>query len=301
MVEYLNAAGSDKRSAYYSGDSTRALVFQLEGSNTPAGLKSSTQGPRDVLAVINFGRDTLSIKQELNTSNIKNGDYFTDVTDHAITPKATLVHFDSLDASPSAVALEVPPRSYAIWVQGRAQKVRPSRIQLTAIPYPDYIELNWEVAYERKVLGYQIERSVNGGAFEPIGQLPPLSNENEPASFLFLDKDIFPEEELRYRVKLIDQEGRHQFSPVAETRPAQRNLKFELIKAPEQHTCAFKMRSNYSGQGALAIYDAGGTVVFEQPQTIKKGENVTRVDLSKLDIRFRAEEGELWSTKVVRL
>jgi hypothetical protein len=39
---------------------------------------------------------------------------------------------------------------------------------------------------------------------------------------------------------------------------------------------------------------------------LKKGENVTRVDLSKLDkgiyyIRFRAEEGELWSTKVVRL
>ncbi len=306
MVEYLNAAGSEKRSAYDSGDSTRALVFQLEGNHTPAGLKSSTQGPRDVLVAINFGRDTLSLKQELNISNIKPGDYFTDVTDHALTPKATLVRFDSLDASPSAVALKVPPRSYAIWIQGRAQKIKPSRIQLSAHPYPDYIELNWEVAYERKVLGYQIERSVNGGPYEAIGQLPPLSNKNEPASFLFLDKDIFPEEDLHYRIKLMDQDGKHEFSPVAQTRPAQRDLKFELIKAPEQHTCAFKMRSNYNGLGALIIYNAGGTAVFEQPQTIKKGENVTRVDLSKLDkgiyyIRFRAEEGELWSTKVVRL
>lgn len=306
LVEYLNATDSGKRSAYYSGDSTRALVFQLEGNSTPAGLQSRTQGARDVLVAINFGSDTLSLRQEVNTSNIKAGDYFTDVTAQSLSQKAMLLPFDSLDAEPSAVAVRVPPRSYAVWVQGRAQKITPSRVQLTANPYPDYIELNWEVAYERKVLGYQVERSVNDGPFEQIGQLPPLANENESASFLFLDKDIFQGEDLRYRIKLIDKEGRFEFSPVAQTTPVQRDLKFELIEAPEQHSCTFKMKSNYSGQGQLVIYDANGDPVFEQPQTITKGDNITRVDLSRLDkgiyyLRFHAEERALWSTKVVRL
>lgn len=306
VVEYLNAYESNKRTEWYRGDSTRALVFQLEGNSTPAGLKSRTRGARDVLVAINFGRDTLSLKQELNTANIKSRDYFTDVTGHALTGKSALIRLDSLDEEPSAVALQLPPRSYAVWVQGRAQTIKPSRIQLTASPYPDYIELNWTVAYERRVMGYQIERSVNGRPFEPIGQLPPLANDNEPASFLFLDKDIFPEEDLRYRVKLIDLEGKHDFSPVARTAPAQRDLKFELIEAPEQHTYAFRMHSNYSGEGKLVVYNASGKPVFEQLQTIKKGDNVTKVDLSRLSkgiyyLRFRAEEQSLWSTKVVRL
>lgn len=306
MVEYLNAPKSEKRSVYVRGDSTRALIFQLEGNNTPAGVKSRSQGARDVLVAINFSQDTLLTVQELNTSNIKDGDYFTDVTEHALTPKAALMPFDSLDTVPSALTIQLPPRSYAVWVQGRAKAIKPSRIQLSADPYPDYIELNWEVAYERKVMGYQIERSVNSGPFETIGQLPPLANKNERASFLFLDKDIFPEEDLRYRIKLIDIEGKHELSPVARTTLAQRKLKFELVESPERHTYAFKMQSNYSGQGELLIYDAKGAPVFEQPQSIKKGENVTKVNLSRLDqgvyyLRFRAEDRALWSTKVVRL
>jgi hypothetical protein len=306
IVEYLNAYESDKRAYWLSGDSTRALIFQLEGISTPAGIKSRSQGAKDVVVAINFGKDTLLLKQELNTSNIKDGDYFTDVSGHALAPKATLTKFDSLDKTGSAVVLQLPPRSYGIWVQGRAKTIKPSRIKLTAGPYPDYIELNWTVAYERKVMGYQIERAVNGGPFQQIGQLHPLANENEPASFLYLDKDIYPEEDLRYRVKLVDMEGKHEFSPVAHTKPAKRDLKFELIETPKRHTYAFKMQSNYSGEGELIIYNASGNPVFEQPKSIKKGENVTKVDLSRLEkgiyyLRFHTEKQAIWSTKVVRL
>lgn len=304
-IEYLNEPGSEKRSKFASGDSTRVLIYQLEG-HEKAGNQSGTIGPRDVFVAINFGKDTLRATQELNLSNIKPGDYFTDVTDQSLTPKAALLLYDSLDEKASAISIEVPPLSYAVWVQGRAAKVRPSRVQLTASPYPDYIELNWEVAYERKVLGYQIERSVNDGPFEQIGQLPPLANNNESASFLFLDKDVYPEEFLDYRIKLMDNEGKFEYSPVSRTRLAQRDLKFEVINAPEKHTCTFKMKSNYSGQGKLIIYNAKGDPVFDKPQRIKKGENVTKVDLSRLNkgiyyLHFHTNSESIWSTKVVLL
>ena len=104
----------------------------------------------------------------------------------------------------------------------------------------------------------------------------------------------------------MDNEGKFEYSPVSRTRLAQRDLRFEVINAPEKHTCTFKMKSNYSGQGKLIIYNAKGDPVFDKPQRIKKGENVTKVDLSRLDkgiyyLHFHTNSESIWSTKVVLL
>ncbi len=306
-AEYLNQKGSPRRADYTSGDSTRTLVYQLEGIKTPAGLKNQGHSPKDVIVGINFSTDTLDVLQEINTANLAAGDYFTDVTGNAEVEKMELLPFPEAEGSPKAVRLRLPPRAYAIWVQGRAPIIQLSRVQLTADPYPNYIELTWEVAYERKVLGYQIERSVNGSGYESLSTLPPLANDNGKASFLFLDKDIYPGEELAYRIKLVDKDGKHEYSPVAKARPPAPDLKFEWREHPERQAYTFRMKSNYSGRGELVVYDAEGQAVHRQPQQIQRGENIARVDLSRLSkgvyyVRFSTEtEEEVWSTKVLRL
>lgn len=306
-AEYLNQKGSLRRADYYSGDSTRTLIYQLEGTQTPAGLKNRGHSPKDVLVAINFSMDTLDVLHEINTANLAAGDYFTDVTGNAALEKMELMPFGEGGDGLRAVRLQLPPRAYAIWVQGRAPRIQPSRVQLAADPYPNYIELTWEVAYERKVMGYQIERSVNGGDYQTLGTLPPLANDNGKASFLFLDKDIYPGEALAYRIKLVDKDGKHEYSPVATASPVAPALKFEWREHPEHHAYTFRMKSNYSTQGELVVYDAEGQTVHRQPQRIQKGDNITKVDLSRLSrgvyyVRFSTEEEEeVWSTKVLRL
>lgn len=214
--------------------------------------------------------------------------------------------FDSAATSPSAVYLRLPPQSYSVWVQGRAPRITPSRIALNASGYTDYIELTWEVAYERKVLMYEIERSVNGKPFERISNLSPLGSTSETASYLFLDKDVFPEETVNYRIKLLDTEGKYEYSPAASSQLEQPELNFELLRSPGQWRYAVRVRSNYQGTAALKVFDDRGKLMHEQPQAIKRGENVAHINLAHLPrgvyyLHFSAQGHEAWSTRVLRM
>ena len=146
-VEYLNRIGSDRAAINLlpasGADSTSYLIFQLDGSNTVAGNNNRPKGDKDVLIAINFSTDTLLIQQEINMANVAPKDYFTDVIGNAFEERSELKMIDSLQADVNSVIIGLPPRSYSIWVQGRAYEVIPSRISLETNGYEKYIEINW--------------------------------------------------------------------------------------------------------------------------------------------------------------
>lgn len=306
-VEYLNRARTDKGSFYYSADrgvdSTRVLAFQMDGANTPAGKAAAGAG-KDILVVINFGNDTLDAVQEVNPSNLRAGDLFTDVLGSSLSP--TLKTFaDTVHAIPNAVRLRLPPRSYGIWVQGRAERVSASPIGLEASSFTDYIELNWEIAFEAKSIGYEVERSVDGKPFQRLASIAPIGQEGESASYLFIDKDVFPNEQLFYRVKMLDNEGGYEYSPLVKTRLLKRELSFELTEGPADWVKSVRVKSNYDAKAELALFDAKGARVIYQPQSIRKGDNVARLDLRRLPsgvyfLSFTAGEDKSWSKRLVK-
>ncbi len=305
-IEYLNQPGTSKRSKVLSGDSTRALVFQIDGNSTPAGLANVPAGGKDVLVGINFGNDTLQLVQELNSSNLQNGDFFTDILGLSMDQKAALIAFDSSAQKKEAVLLRLPPRSYSIWVQGRAKPVVPSLVSLTADAHADYIELTWEAAFERNVLGYEIERSVSGKPFERIHSIRALGSGDNAASYLYIDEDVFPNEALRYRVKVLDAKGGYEHSPEEESRLAERKLNFELLESERRWEKAIRVISTYRGKAELSVFDAKGKEVFRETKKLERGENLTYVNLSELPsgvyfISFSTENQRQWSTKIVKL
>ena len=305
-IEYLNRRGNDKQGFYESGDSTRVLIYQIDGNNTPAALTNYPPGNKDVLVAINFGQDTLRLTQQLNMANTAAGDYFTDILEQSLTPKAEVSAYDSTHRVPDAIRLSLPPRSYSIWVQGRAHHVTPSLVELTTDASSDFVELTWETAYERQVLGYEIERSVSGQSFQKLGTVRAMGSGDAAASYLYLDKDVFPNEQLSYRIKVIDTEGDYEYSPEISTRLKERKLNFELLQSRQPNEKAIRVISNYQGQAELRIINASGQEVFSRSQSLKRGENLTRVDLSTLPsgvyfISFSTEKQRRWSTKVVKL
>lgn len=305
-VEYLNRRKTDKASFYLSAgwgvDSSRALIFQMDGTNTPAGKAAG--GGKDVLVAINFAYDTLEVIHEINRSNIRDGDYFTDVLGMAAGPRLK-VFADTAHSISGAVLLKLPPRAYGIWVQGRAEKVVASRISLSASSFADMVELNWDIAFESMAIGYEVERSVNGKPFERLAGIAPLSQGEAGASYLYIDKDVFPNEQLRYRIKMLDRQGGFEYSPVETARLQERALSFELLESPDEWVRNIKVKSNFDARAELALFDARGKRVLYRMENIRKGANTARLDLSGLPngvyyLNFYAGKGKTWTKRLVK-
>jgi hypothetical protein len=77
------------------------------------------------------------------------------------------------------------------------------------------VDLNWATATEVNNLGFDIERSVDKGAFMKIGFCPGYGNSNSPKYYSFKDKHV--NGFLSYRLKQIDKDGRFSYSNVLNT------------------------------------------------------------------------------------
>ncbi len=282
-VEYLNSVDSERQSIYISAadgaDAAQALVFQMDGANTPAG--QAAKGRRDVIVAINFSNVTLKLVQEVNTANLQLGDVFTDVLGRS-SQTVSPVEDDTLHNIANAIYIELPPRSYSIWVQGEAMSVPHSSLALKVEPFDTYAELTWEVPAGRKARGYEVEKSVNGSRFTKIAWVDAVGEENTGAIYLHIDDERLPEDEVAYRVKMIGAEGMSEYSGVEEIKPFVREMGFEITNCEQPGVKFIKIRSNYEDEGTLVVYNAKGEQVKSVAQHIRRGVTRVKLDLSAL-------------------
>lgn len=98
---YLNNIGAGYNRNFISGFDNTSLLYQLSGS----------QSGRNVVVALNFAGETLRVDQELQMNGIFQGDTLTDIFGRSAFP------FAIVNGS-NQIYMEVPPRSFAVWVQG---------------------------------------------------------------------------------------------------------------------------------------------------------------------------------------
>lgn len=82
-------------------------------------------------------------------------------------------------------------------------------VSIEAAKEKDKIKVSWKVAGEQNVAKYEIEKSVDGTTFKPIGSVT-ASGQN-----LYSYIDIQPESKSFYRIKSVDRDGSIKYSSVA--------------------------------------------------------------------------------------
>ena len=305
-IEYLNAHNSDKASIYLSeaegAGPSSTLVYQLDGSNTPAGL--AKKGHKDVIVAINFSQDTLKLIQEINTSNISEHDYFSDILGLSNHPKTEIV-VDSKHEIVHAIYIELPPRAYSIWVQGNEQPVIAEFISFQADAYEDFVELSWEIPSEKTIKGYEVQRSSDGGSFEQIGWLDADHFTEAGASYLFIDKDFNPISELHYRIKLVDAEGHIEYSQTEQIQVREQILNFEITEGQNANTRTIKVTSNTEDMAQLDIFDAEGKRVLHKSYAIHKGTTSKEINLEPLPkgvyiLNYSTRNKKNWTERLVK-
>ncbi len=307
-VEYLNASNTDRESVYLSAaegvDASRALVFQLNGANTPAGRAG--KGRRDVIVAVNFANKPLRLVQEINMSNVNIGDIFTDILKRSEQPFAVVMAYDSLHRISNAIYLEVPPRSYALWVQGEALAIAPGAVALEVESLDDYTEITWDVppGYNNKI--YEIEKSVKGSEFVKIATVEAVDEQSVGASYLYLDEVRLPEQAVAYRLKMVDERGTATYTAAVSISPFLHQMSFELTDSGQPGVKIIRIKSNFPDAGTLALYNAKGEKVLTRKQPLRSGLNTVSLNLSHLPsgvyfVKITTDKQKQWSKKVVHL
>ncbi len=306
-IEYLNQPNTDRQSIYLSAqegaDASQTIVFQIDGTKTPAGL--AAKGRRDVLVAINFSDKPLKLIQEINMSNVRPGDVFTDILKKAWQTFTTVAN-DSIHNVPNAVYIELPPRSYSIWVQGEAVAVLHSPVALRVEALDTYSEISWDVPPGRDHKGYEVEKSVNGGDFVKIAWIDAVNESNAGASYLYIDEDRLPEEEVAYRIKMVNQKGGFEYTAEEASKSFIQEMKFEITNCEQRGVKAIKVKSNFADQGALTVYNAKGIMVLSQKKAIRRGITNIKLDLSNQPlgvyfVKISTGKNKEWLKKVVNL
>ncbi|PHI20460.1 hypothetical protein CEQ90_08350 [Lewinellaceae bacterium SD302] len=195
-VEYLNRFGTSRAANYHIGGAGQGLVYQLAG-----GVGSET-----VVVAINFGNGTLKVDQEIGLStNVNPGAEFTDLTGNAFNPVVTVDNQNRL-------LLDVPARSYSVYVLSQA--ALPSELTRfkADLQKSGDVSLSWASASEENLDRYEIEYSVdNGHSFRPVAS---QKAENHSATYVYDHLATWQKPERLYRLKMIDFDGRQEFSAV---------------------------------------------------------------------------------------
>ncbi len=183
-VTYLNKSGSG-----FSNDAGSAnsylLTYQLSGGN--AG--------KDVVVAINFGGNRVQFHQQLN--NLAVGTKLTDVM--GVSPYLEAQVQSNENGISNDIWIDIPARSYAVWVQGQASTVTPlpaSDLKITGVTTAG-LALAWTDNSSNES-GFRIERKTNSGGTWATLQTVSANTTS------FTDASIVSFEHYYYRVVAVN-------------------------------------------------------------------------------------------------
>ena len=143
-----------------------------------------------------------------------------------------------------------------------------------------YVELAWQTATERNTRAFEIERSPNGvSSWNKIGSVAAAGETLTPQEYGFIDHQ--PLDKAVYRLKIVDFDGREEYSPAVNVT---RKSRTQIRLAPNPVSDYLKMDWNADAEESLSvvIVDAQGRTVRSLQFEQQKGSNQLRIDLADL-------------------
>lgn len=142
------------------------------------------------------------------------------------------------------------------------------------------VTLYWNTDTEKNNLGFEVERSFDGQGWSPLGFVPGNGNSSQPRAYIFPDENPLPGVNY-YRLKQIDTDGTHDYSPMVVADVAAPTLQFDVFPNPSGDG-QFSVRavSNSEGEALLEIFDWAGYKVWKETLHLLEGTVVWPVTMT---------------------
>jgi len=142
--------------------------------------------------------------------------------------------------------------------------------------------LQWETINENSSSHFDVERSLDGRSFDPIGSVT-ASNTAGPNKYAYVDHDVnsLPSSVIYYRLKMVDIDGQYKYSNVV---TIYRGDVTTMKVAPNPTTGETKLTINAITDGTviLKIRDNSGRVVMHNAVQLRKGINNVNFNIGHL-------------------
>jgi len=125
------------------------------------------------------------------------------------------------------------------------------------------VKLAWETAREQNNKGFDIERQGKDGSFTSIGFVPSANaggNSSNKTDYTFVDNNIPSGEEVRYRLRQEDLDGKYDYSSIA-TALINSTSSQPLIYASSRRVVISFPSPDPARRWDVLVYDTGGRLV----------------------------------------
>lgn len=170
-------------------------------------------------------------------------------------------------------------------------------INFTAEKLDDKVLLKWSTAFEINSNIFVVERSVNGGIFESIGEMKAAGNSAVQLNYSYLDLTSPSQNLLCYRIKEIDFDGTNCFSNIACVdftnnenqvkvfpNPFNENLTIEIQK---ENLPAVVSICDLSGKEIVSKTINTTSMILDNLSTLEKGIYLLKINDSKTKKVFK--------------
>jgi hypothetical protein len=146
------------------------------------------------------------------------------------------------------------------------------------------VSLIWKTSSELNSKEFDLERSVDGVNFETISIVPAAGNSTVTINYSRRDEDHPQTPVLYYRLKLVDIDGRYEYSKVLKLRFRAGSFYINKIYPQPSRDMLHVDITNVSGPAncIVSFVALGGAVIKQTTVVLNRGDNIVDVNVSSL-------------------
>ncbi|MCB0568881.1 MAG: T9SS type A sorting domain-containing protein [Phaeodactylibacter sp.] len=286
-VRYLNRHGTTYQSNFISGYTQNTLFYQI--NDGPTGQK--------ILVVINFANVSLKMDHQADAAP---GTAFAKIMGTTNGTDAPVVGVSSPPPGnvPNYVYLDIPARSYAIFVETGVLPVE--LLSFDVYRKGAGARLEWATAGEEHFDAFEVERSRDCRQFHHIGRVEGKGLTGIGSSYAYTDNGLWQNGLYYYRLKMVDADGSFEYSPIRTVEAAFAVETLAAIPNPAREEALLQWAGASEGTATLSVYSILGELTYRQPIETHNGANQFRLGLSGRKpglylIEIQGPDGQIWA------
>ncbi len=147
------------------------------------------------------------------------------------------------------------------------------------------IKLSWGTTHEIGNAYFEVERSIDGKRFFPIGKVNGSGNSIQPSNYFYQDDNVF-KERYHYRLKAVDFNGDFIYSDIIKisTRCKKEGISIEKVSYTKRNWMKVHVFTDVDLEKAqILIVDKNDKLLIKMLTEIKPGMNLILIDSSGLE------------------